>query len=262
MTLAELRDEIEQQKALMVAVATGGPRIDQRQAEYSQRRQRIRGELHRRGLEDPNPHRDLWAWYGHWTANFSPEQGGYRARRSYVSELYAALLDALEHLDDRTLGTELQPLETGWGRVDHQVAQLRERYATVRTIEDCQAIGLLCRDVLRSLADATFRDGLVPQAQVPAPADAVARLGYVVDAYAPGAGSREIRKMVKAHLDLANAVQHDQDATLRDATIAAEATVTTVNLVRAIVLGPKEIAPPEPELDDDPRDWREWHDRY
>ena len=255
MTLDELRREIEQQAALMVAVATGGPRIEDRQNEYRARRAAVRDELRSRGLEDPNPHRDLWAWYGHYSANLSPAQGGYGARRRYVSELYGPLIDALEHLDERALGTELQPPETGWGRVDHQLAQLRERYAAAETIEDIQAVGLLCRDVLRSLADATFEESYVPAGgDLPGEADAVARVGLVVDTHASGSGGREIRKIIKAHLDLANAVQHDQQASLRDATVVAEATVTTVNLVRAIVLGPSEIAPSDEEPDEHPRD--------
>jgi hypothetical protein len=198
---AELRTEIEQQKALMVAVATGGPRIDDKQREYVRRRQNIGEELRRRGFPDPNPHRDLWSWYGHWSANF----GSYYERRVYVNELYESLLDALDHLDERHLGTDLEPAETGWVRVDDQLGQLRERYAVARTEEDFQAIGLLCRDLFRSLSEATFEDSHVPaRAATPGPADSVARLHLVVDAYAPGEGNREIRKVTKATFDLAN----------------------------------------------------------
>jgi hypothetical protein len=49
-------------------------------------------------------------------------------------------------------------------RVDDQLGQLRERFATARTAEDFQAIGLLCRDLLISLSDATFdEDGHVAE---------------------------------------------------------------------------------------------------
>ncbi len=256
MTFEELQQAISDQKDLMVAVATGGPPIRDRNTEYQRRRREIRAELRERGLEDPNPHRDLWAWYGRW----STELGTYAARRQYVSDLYGPLLDALDDLEERTLGTDLQLPETGWGRVDHQLAQLRERYATAESVEDFQAVGLVCRDLLRSLADATFEDAFVPEGrETPGPADAVARLEYVIDAYAPGAANREVRKTVKSHLDLANAVQHDRDATLLDATIIAEASMTTANLIRALVVGPGEVAEDE-DSEDDPRDWRELDD--
>jgi len=235
---------IQQQAALMVAVATGGPRIDDAQREYTTRRQQIRGELRRFGLEDPNPHEDLWAWYGYWSQHLS----SYVSRRTYIRELYQPLLDALEHLADRTVGAELQPAETGWHRVDHQLSQLRERYATAQTSEDCQAVGLLCRDIFRSLADATFDESHVPAGEAtPGPADAVARLGFVVDAHAPGETNEELRKVIKATRDLANKVQHQQVATVQQAALVAEATVAAVNLTRILV--PNEVVQPAVQWD-------------
>ncbi|HEU5371098.1 MAG TPA: hypothetical protein VFU51_01785 [Gaiellaceae bacterium] len=238
----ELAALIEQQAALMVAVATGAPRIEDKQREYVARRKKIRAELRRFGLEDPNPYGELWLWYGYWSQHLP----NYVSRRAYVSALYQPLLDALEHLGERVIGTELQPAETGWGGVDHQLSQLRERYATAETREDCQAVGLLCRDIFRSLADATFQESHVRAGQVvPGPADAVARLGFVVDALAPGETNREKRKVIKATFDLANKVQHDRTATLDLAAIVAETTLTAVNLVRIVVLGANEVDEPD-----------------
>jgi hypothetical protein len=238
----ELATVIEQQAALMVTVATGGPKIETKQREYTARRQQIREELRRLGLEDPNPYGDLWAWHGYWSQHLPT----YASRRAYFRELYQPLLDALEHLAERVVGADLQPAETGWPRVDHQLSQLRERYATAQTSEDCQAVGLLCRDVLRSLADATFDTSHGRAGEnVLGPADAVARLGFVVDAHALGETNRETRKVIKATLDLANKVQHDQSATLQQAALVAEATVAAVNLMRILVLGADEVAQPE-----------------
>ena len=56
--------ELQAQKNLMVAVATGGPRIDDVNTEYIERRKRIHDELARLGITDANPYPDLWAWYG------------------------------------------------------------------------------------------------------------------------------------------------------------------------------------------------------
>jgi hypothetical protein len=239
---SELATLIEQQADLMVTVATGGPRIEDKQPEYKARRRQVREGLRRLGLEDPNPHGDLWAWHGYWSQHLPT----YASRRAYVRELYQPLLDALEHLSERVVGADLQPAETGWDRVDHQVSQIRERYATAQTNGDFQAVGLLCRDVLRSLADATFEESQVPAGQtVPGAADAVGRLGFVVDAHAPGETNRETRKVTKATLDLANKVQHDQSASLQQAALIAEATVASVNLVRILVLGPNEVAEPD-----------------
>lgn len=56
MTDEELIAEIEAQRGLMVAVATGGPRIQEANQQYLQRRDVISAELRTRSLEDPNPH--------------------------------------------------------------------------------------------------------------------------------------------------------------------------------------------------------------
>jgi hypothetical protein len=235
MTVEELRASVEQQKALMIAVATGGPRIDDRQREYTARRREIAAELRRRGLADPNPYGDLWAWYGHWSANLA----GYASRRAYISELYHPLLDAIDHLDERNLGGRLQEAVTGWDRVDDQLAQLRERFATANSVEDFQAVGLLCRDVFISLAEATFvaDDHLPEREELPGPADAKRRLGFVVDVVAAGGSNQELRALLKATFDFANKVQHARAATLDEAALVAEATVASVNLMRVLVLG-------------------------
>jgi hypothetical protein len=221
----------------MVAVATGGPRIEDRDAEYRQRRREIRRELERRGLEDPNPFADLWGWYGYWTQHFGAgEGGGYAARRAHIRQMYEELLEALERLDERQLGTDLQPAQTGWDAVDHQLGQLRQRFAIAETGDDYRAIGLLCRDLFRSLSDATFDEEahLPDGTDLPGPADAVARLSLVVDAVAPGESNREIRRLLKANFDLANKVQHDQGATQQDAALVAESTVASANLMRIL----------------------------
>ena len=208
-----VRTLIDAQKALMVAVSTGGPRIEDKQAEYTNRQREIKAALRPLGLTDPNPHDDLWAWYGYYSENFAAGSGGgYVARRNYVRELYKPVLDALDHLDERQLGTGVAEDETGWERVDSQISQLRERYATARTVEDYQAVGLLCRDIFVSLADASFdEEEHLPEGQ-DAPTSAKERLRLVVAGEAAGASQREVRKALNAVLDLANTVQHDRAA--------------------------------------------------
>jgi hypothetical protein len=53
MTDAELVQDIAAQRALMIAVATGGPRIKEANSEYTQRRATIATQLAARGYEIP-----------------------------------------------------------------------------------------------------------------------------------------------------------------------------------------------------------------
>src|SRR5260370_28201198 len=83
MTDEELITEIEHQRHLMTAVATGGPPIQEGNQLYVEQRGRIAAELRRRNIDDPQPHRRLWEWYapsaaGDTAARASPM--GYRSQ--------------------------------------------------------------------------------------------------------------------------------------------------------------------------------------
>jgi hypothetical protein len=83
------------QRNLMVSVATGGADIRAVNHDFMRRREEIRAYLDALGLEDPNPFRDLWDWYGKWSSGDLPS---YQSRRTYLRELYGPLLQQLEDL--------------------------------------------------------------------------------------------------------------------------------------------------------------------
>ena len=66
MEKSEVERLIESQIDLMIAVGTGGPRIQSKNDEYKERRNVICEKLQSLGKRDPNPFDDLWAWYGRW----------------------------------------------------------------------------------------------------------------------------------------------------------------------------------------------------
>src|SRR5947209_7811817 len=92
MTDDELIREIEAQRNLMAAVATGGPRIQEVNQEYIERRERVAPELRLRGLDDPNHHSDLWTWYGRWSSGDMPS---WAIRRAHLLEMYQPLIDRI-----------------------------------------------------------------------------------------------------------------------------------------------------------------------
>ena len=222
--LTQLRSDVEREMDVMTAVATGGPRIQDADAEYRKRRSRIRRLTDQFGLEDPNPHPDLWAWYGKW----SRDLGTYAERRSYVRRLFAPLLQRIDDLQSDSLGSGLAETEvTGWDAVDGQVAQLRIRLASCATSEDAQAVGLLCRDIMISLANAAYDEDEHGAVGV----GAVERLNAVVGYLAAGTANERLRRLLKSTIDYANTVQHRRECSPAEAGIVAEATVAAVNLV-------------------------------
>ncbi|MCK5118941.1 MAG: hypothetical protein KAQ78_05130, partial [Candidatus Latescibacteria bacterium] len=148
----DLIAEIEAQKALMIAVATGGPRIGEVNQQYVERRERIRETLRRSNLDDPNPHSDLWSWYGCWSAGDLP---GWASRRVHIAKMYQPLVDQIRS-ELSTTGSQLFEEPTGWPRVDRGLDEIRRRLEQAETEEQFQAVGLFCREVLITLAQVAY----------------------------------------------------------------------------------------------------------
>lgn len=137
---AALLAELITHRAMMIAVATGGERIQDVDDYYRAREARIRDHLPET-IPYQNPHSDLWAWYRHWKENF----GSYAERRQYVRQLFGTAIDAVS----RQPSLPSEPREaTGWERVDRALSKARAQLETASAEEDCQAIGLLCREVI------------------------------------------------------------------------------------------------------------------
>lgn len=235
MTDEELIEEIEAQRSLMIAVATGDyARIRSENEDYKARRQRIREELVRCHLPDPNPFYDLERWYGKWSSGDLPT---YASRRTYISEMYESLINTL-HRGPAQVGSDLFIEATGWTKVDRTVDKIREALETASVEEEFQTIGLLCRECLISLAQAIYDPRIHGPSDGTRPSDTDAN--RMIESYIahelPGGSNEEIRRNVKAALSLASALVHRRTAEFRDAAICAEATISVINLM-AIISG-------------------------
>jgi hypothetical protein len=233
----QLLAEIEAQRNLMISVATGGPRINTVNDEYKERRGWIEATLQERGFTNPNPYTDLWGWYGKWSSGDLPT---YQSRRKYISELYAPLIERIKK-GPASRGAEIFEGPVGWVKVDRGLEEIRKRLEEATTEEQFQAVGLLCREVLISLAQIVYDPSRhnTPDGVVPSATDAKRML----DAYLPvelAGGTNEIaRRHAKAALSLANDLQHRRTASFRQAALCAEATASVVNLV-AIISGQRD----------------------
>jgi hypothetical protein len=127
---------------------------------------------------------------------------------------------------------------TGWVNVDGIVGEIRRRLKEASTEAQFQAIGLLCREALISLAQSVFDPNRhKPADQVESSStDAKRMLEAYLAAELRGRANEVARRSAKAALDLANELQHRRTATFREAARCAEATKSLVNLV-AIISG-------------------------
>lgn len=72
MTDSELQIALRRMADLLIAVGTGGPRIDDVNEEYRELREQVQAEMQQRGLELKIPFGDLWEWYGRYSGGDFP----------------------------------------------------------------------------------------------------------------------------------------------------------------------------------------------
>ncbi len=215
----------------MISVATGGARIGMVNHEFQEEYRAVADALAERGIENPLPYGDLWQWYEKWSADIP----GYAPRRAYVAELLAPLIARVRS----ARVSDSQP--TGWERVDRTMQDARERLPRAKNEEHFQAIGLLCREALISLAQEVFD----PAQHTAEPSVRVSSTDFkrMIEAYIMvemrGGSAEELRKHARTALDLALRLQHQRTAGFRDAAICIEATSAVVNII-AIASGQRD----------------------
>lgn len=166
MTDEELISALEELRGIMTDVATGGPRINDVNANYQRAFATVAGDLARRHIENPITFGSLWDWSARWSSGDLPT---YQSRRTFVAELINPLINRI-----RTGRADEQQL-TGWRPVDRCVGELRDRLAAARNEEQFQVVGLLGREVLISLAQAVYDRRRHPPLDAVEPSDTDAK---------------------------------------------------------------------------------------
>ena len=90
---AELLMTVDRLKSVMIAVATGGPRIGEVENEFAELYDAAREELRQRGIANPIPYRDLWEWYGRWSGGEMPS---WQSRRTFVNDTFRGLVQDIQ----------------------------------------------------------------------------------------------------------------------------------------------------------------------
>jgi hypothetical protein len=233
----DLMDILDAQRNLMIAVSTGGPRIQNVNDDYKQRQQLIEDGLSERGVENPNPYSDLWEWYGKWSSGDLPS---YQSRRNYINGLFGQVVKQVRqgvHRGEQAMFTRA----TGWPRVDRNIGEVRTRLAQAKTEEQFQAVGFLCRETMISLGQAVYNPETHPSPDgvTPSKTDAKRMLDAYLGAKLSGKTNETGRRHAKAALEFAHELTHKRTANFRQAAMCAEATTAVVNIV-AIVSGQRD----------------------
>lgn len=223
--------EVLIQQELMIQVSQGSPSINDVNDYYRARRARLQRDLTGFGLAEPTPFESLWDWYHFWKR----ETDSYASRARYIKGLFRDTVDKL--VQELVVQVPERPA-TGWDNVDRVVLKARERLEVATSTDDCQEIGLLCREILISLGQAVYDAELHPliDDKVPTSTDANRMLGGYFAHELGGSSNETVRRHAKASLALALELQHRRTADARLASLCMEATSSVVNLT-AILAG-------------------------
>lgn len=227
----DLLREIETEKSILVSVATGGARIQEVNDSYKEKRSNLHIKYEKIGIDDPNPFNDLWEWYGRWSQGDLPT---YASRRSFVISLYQETIDTIEKSVPTMLSDDYEP--TGWERVDRTVYEMKRRLSVANTEEQFQAIGMLGREALITIAQQVFDKDLhhTDDGIVPSDTDSKRMLDAFLNCSLAGASNERQRKFAKASVDLANQLTHDRMADRSDAELCLTSVTAVANTIRII----------------------------
>lgn len=231
-TKDDLVERIDKMKSILISVSTGGPKIETVNGEYMQLYDQLNEIFDKLKIENPNKFKSLWDWYGRWSSGDLPS---YRSRRQFVNELYKDVLELIQNSSD-VVAVD-QPYElTGWMRVDRGVAEIRKRINEASTEEQYQAVGLISRETIISLAQAVYDpevhqslDGVAPSGT-----DAKRMLEAFIAYELRGSSDEAYRKYAKAALTLANDLTHRRSASIHEASICVIAVISLVNIIKVI----------------------------
>jgi len=127
---------------------------------------------------------------------------------------------------------------TGWQKVDRQAQEMRSRLDEAGTEEQFQSVGLLCREVLITVAQEVYDPARHPDIDEKTPSDTDSKrmLEAIFELELKGSSNEEARAHAKAAVRLALALQHKRLADFRTAALCAEGTLSVVNML-AIIAG-------------------------
>jgi hypothetical protein len=117
-----------------------------------------------------------------------------------------------------------------WEKVYRSLDEAKTRLDQASTEEQFQAVGMICRETLISLAQIVYDPTEhAPEGITPSKTDAKRLLDAFLSHKLAGHENEAARRQAKATLDLANALQHKRTAGYRDAAHCVEATTSVVN---------------------------------
>lgn len=224
----DLENKIEYLRNVMVSVATGGQRIQDVEKEYSQIYNQVAISLKKIDVENPNPFKSLWDWYGKWRNDFPK----YQERRDYIRKMYELVVSLFSENEDSRI-VDIKIDLSDWDKIKRNIIEIKKREVQAVVEEQYQAVGMLCREVIISLAQAVY----IPEKHISldgveiSKTDAKRMLDAYIAVTLAGKESEELRSYAKVTNKLANVLTHKRTATKQEMLLCTSATLALINLI-------------------------------
>ena len=131
---------------------------------------------------------------------------------------------------------------TGGERVDRSIDEMKNRLEVANAEEQFQAIGMLGRETIITVAQQVFDRTLhkTEDGVEPSETDAKRMLDAFLGCELAGASNERTRKFTKSAVDMANQLTHDRMATERDASMCLTSVTSVAYLIKLIQENPQE----------------------
>lgn len=200
----------------------------------------LRAVLARLGVEFDPPFLDFDEFYDYWVRQGASGAGGWAARRAILADLFNPIHERLADLEANEAGNELAEAvsprpRTGWTQVDDEIAELRRHFRAAQSPQDYRNVGNDCVAVLERLsATAYLPERHLQEGEAEPPvASTKARLSRVVEVDLVDRSNAELRKLVRAAIEQAQAVKH-RTPDRKQAGIAADSVIMLTNIFRRL----------------------------
>jgi len=224
----ELLKQIDYLKNTMISVSTGGQRIQSAEQQYKQTYNEVSQQLRKLGIENPNNYDSLWSWYGKWSSDFPH----YQERRDYINEMYKQLV-AVFFDAEQTKIVDIKVDLSGWDKINRTIIEINKREKQAQSEEQFQAVGMLCRELIITLAQSVYDSEKHPNVDgiEISKTDAKRMLEAYITIVLAGNESEELRAYAKITNKLANTLTHKRTATKKEMMFCTSATLALVNFV-------------------------------
>lgn len=224
----DLENKIEYLRNVMVSVATGRQKIQEVEKEYSLIYNQVATCLKKIEVENPNPYKSLWDWYGKWRNDFHTYQG----RRDYIRKMYEYVVSLFSENEDSRI-VDIKIDLSDWDKIKRSIVEIKKRETQAVAEEQYQAVGMLCREVIISLAQSVYIPEKHPSLDGVeiSKTDAKRMLDAYIAVTLAGKESEELRSYAKVTNKLANVLTHKRTATKQEMLLCTSATFALINLI-------------------------------